>query len=161
GLFMALAPTPVQAQLQVKNEDVTLKFGLQGQIWADWTQDATAPSAGSQGYAQNFYLLRARFMMQGQIGDKITLFFQTDDPKLGLSPAGSSSTKTLTTGNTTSPGFLVQDAWVEYKFSNHFSVAGGEMLVPLSRQALQSTVSFYTLNISPVSTVANSPTQES
>ena len=161
GLAMALVSTPARAQLQIKNEDVTLKFGLQGQIWADWMQDATAASAGSQGYAQNFYLLRARLMMQGTIGDKITLFFQTDDPKLGLSPAGSSSTKTLSTGNGTSPGFIVQDAWVEYKFSNRFQLAAGEMLVPLSRQQLQSTLSFYTLNISPVATISNGPTQES
>jgi hypothetical protein len=161
GLMLAMASAPAFAQLQIKNEDVTLKFGIQGQFWADWTQDATAPSAGPQGYAQNFYLLRARFMMQGTIGDKITFFFQTDDPKLGLSPAGTAGTKSLTTGNATSPGFLVQDAFAEYKVSSHLQIAGGEMLVPISRQALQSTLSFYTLNISPTATIANGPTQES
>ena len=56
GLILALVPAPASAQLQIKSEDVTLKFGVQGQFWADYTQDATAASAGSQGYAQNFYL---------------------------------------------------------------------------------------------------------
>jgi hypothetical protein len=161
GLLLALAPAPASAQLQVKSEDVTLKFGFQGQFWADWTQDATPASAGPQGYAQNFYLLRARLMFAGTIGDKISFFFQTDDPKLGLSPAGTTSTKTLTSGNATSPGFLIQDAFVEYKVNKFLQIAGGEMLVPVSRQALQSTLSFYTINISPVSTIANGPTQES
>ncbi len=161
ALMLALVPAPASAQLQLKSEDVTVKFGLQGQFWAYWTQDATALSAGPQGYAQNFYLLRARMMVGGSIGDKINFFFQTDDPKLGLSPSGSSTTKTLTTGNSTSPGFVLQDAWVEYKVDTHLQLAGGEMLVPVSRQALQSTLSFYTINISPVATVANSATYES
>src|SRR5262249_34800482 len=70
-------------------------------------------------------------------------------------------TKTMTTGNSTSPGFILQDAWIEYKANTHFAIEGGEMLLPVSRQALQSTVSFYTLNISPIATVSNGPTQES
>ena len=59
ALMLALVPAPVSAQLQIQNEDVTIKFGIQGQFWADWTQNATAASAGAQGYAQNYYLLRA------------------------------------------------------------------------------------------------------
>ena len=160
-VMLALFAAPASAQLQVKNEDVTLKFGFQGQFWADWTQDATAPSAGHQGYAQNFYLLRARLMMGGTIGDNISFFFQTDDPKLGLSPAGSTATKSLTTGNSTSPGFVIQDAWVAYKVNTALEFSGGEMLVPNSRQGLQSTLSFYTVNISPMATVANGSLMES
>jgi hypothetical protein len=160
-LMLALVPAPASAQLQIKNEDVTIKFGIQGQFWADWTQDATAPSAGSQGYAQNFYLLRARLMMGGTIGNNISFFFQTDDPKLGLSPSSTAATKTLTTGNATSPGFLIQDAFVEYKVNDQLQLAGGEMLVPLSRQSLQSTLSYYTVNVSPVATVNNSVLVES
>jgi hypothetical protein len=160
-LMLALVPAPASAQLQIKTEDVTLKFGFQGQFWADWTQDATAPSAGSQGYAQNFYLLRDRLMIGGSIGDNITFFFQTDDPKLGLSPAGTAATKTLTTGNATEPGFIIQDAWVEFKVNNHLQLSGGEMLVPISRQDLQSTLSYYTVNVSSVSTVNNTVLVES
>ena len=160
-LMLALLPAPASAQLQLKTEDITLKFGIQGQFWADWTQDATAATAGPQGYAQNFYLLRARLMMAGTIGDNISFFFQTDDPKLGLSPAGTAATKTLTTGNATSPGFVIQDAWAAYKVNTHLELSAGEMLVPNSRQGLQSTLSYYTVNISAVSTVSNSALVES
>ena len=160
-LMLALVPTPASAQLQIKTEDITIKFGFQGQFWADYTQDATAPSAGNQGYAQNFYLLRDRLMFGGTIGNNISFFFQTDDPKLGLSPNSSTSGKTLTTGNTNSPGFLIQDAWAAYKVNNHLELSGGEMLVPISRQSLASTLSYYTVNISSVSTVNNTSLQES
>ncbi len=159
--MLALVPTPASAQLQIQTEDITLKFGFQGQFWADYTQDSTAATAGNQGYAQNFYLLRDRLMFGGSIGKNITFFFQTDDPKLGLSPNGSAATKTLTTGNATSPGFLIQDAWAEYKVNRHLQIAGGEMLVPVNRQSLQSTLSFYTVNISSVSTVNNTALMES
>ncbi len=148
-LMLALVPAPASAQLQIKNEDVTIKFGIQGQFWADWTQDSTAASAGPQGYQQNFYLRRARLMMGGNIGDNISFFFQTDDPKLGITPKNLAS------------GFVLQDAWMEYKVNDHFQLAGGEMLIPFSRQGLQSTLSFYSVDISSVSTVNNSALQQS
>ena len=159
--FLALVSAPAYAQFQLKTEDASVRFGFLGQFWADWTQDATAASAGPQGYAQNFYLLRARLMFGGTIGDKITYFFQTDDPKLGLSPAGSTATKTLTTGNTTSPGFIIQDAWVQYRVSNQLQLAGGEMFVPNSRLGLLNPWTFYTVNLSSLATVANSALTES
>jgi hypothetical protein len=148
-VLLALVPAPASAQLEIKNEDVTIKFGVQAQFWADWLQDATAPSAGPQGYQQNFYLRRARLMVGGPIGKNITFFFQTDDPKLGITP------KNLATG------FILQDAFVEYRFADFLQIAGGEMLVPNSRQGLQSTLSYYSADISAVSTVANASLQQS
>lgn len=148
AMMLALA-APASAQLQIKNEDVTIKFGIQGQFWADWNQDATAASAGSQGYQQNFFLRRARLLIGGNIGEKISFFFQTDDPKLGINP------KNLATG------FILQDAWMAYKVNNKLEISGGEMMAPSSRQALQSTLSYYSADISAVSTVNNSALQES
>jgi hypothetical protein len=58
-------------------------------------------------------------------------------------------------------GFLVQDAFVEYKMADAFRLDGGLMLVPLSRNTLQSTLSYYTLDISPIATVNNTATQSS
>ncbi|HXB69300.1 MAG TPA: porin [Candidatus Acidoferrales bacterium] len=147
-LMLALVPAPASAQLQIKNEDVTIKFGIQGQFWADFNQDSTAASAGAQGYNQNFYLRRARIMMGGNIGDKISFFIQTDDPKLGITPKNMAQ------------GFILQDAFAEYKVSNHLQLAGGEMLIPFSRQGLQSTLSFYSVDISAVSVVNNTQMQQ-
>ena len=65
---------PLSAQIVVKNEDVSFRFGVQGQLWADWTQD----SSGAQGYQQNFYLRRARLIVGGDIGKDIDFFIETD-----------------------------------------------------------------------------------
>jgi hypothetical protein len=79
----------------------------------------------------------------------LTFFFETDSPNLGKTP------KTLGTG------FLIQDAFVEYKFHNVFRVDDGLMLVPFSRNTLQSPASYYTLDVSPITTVGNASTQSS
>ncbi len=146
-LMLGLAPMPASAQLEIKNEDVSVRFGIEAQFWADWSQDATAPTASAQGYQQNFYLRRARFMMGGDIGENISFFFQTDDPKLGITPKNLAA------------GFIIQDAFIQYKFADYFQLAGGEMIVPFSRQALQSTLSYYSIDVSSVSTVNNTALQ--
>jgi hypothetical protein len=140
------ATTPASAQLQLGNEDANIKFGFQGQFWADWNQDVTA---GSQGYQQNIYMRRGRFMAGGNIGKNISFFFETDDPNLGKTP------KALNTG------FLIQDALIEWKINNALQIDGGIMFAPFSRQQMQSTASYYSVDISPVGTVSNSATGSS
>jgi len=146
GCVLMLAVTvPASAQIVVKNEDVTFKFGVQGQLWADWTQD----SSGTQGYQQNFYLRRARILFSGDVGHDISFFFETDDPKLGITPKNLAS------------GFIIQDALMEWKPTNVFQVDGGLFIVPFSRNGLQSTLSYMTLDVSPLSTITNTTTQSS
>jgi len=143
-ILFAMACNPASAQIEIKNEDVDVKLGIQGQFWGDWTQN---PETG--GYAQNLYLRRGRLMFGGDISDDITFFFQTDDPNLGKTP------KTL------SSGFIIQDAFLEWKINNAFRVDGGLMLVPFARQPLQATTSYYQIDISNISTVNNSSTSSS
>ncbi|HYL74096.1 MAG TPA: porin [Bryobacteraceae bacterium] len=146
GLAIALALTavPAAAQLTVSNEDVRFRFGALGQFWGDWTQDPA-----TSGYSQNLYIRRARLIVSGEIGKNLTFFFETDAPNMGKTPKALGS------------GFLVQDAFLEYKVNNAFRVDGGLMLVPFSRNGLQSPASYSTLDISPLATVANAPTQSS
>jgi len=146
-LFLALAPSTAHAQLQIEKGDFTAKFGFEGQMWADWQQDqnTTLP----QGYAQNLYLRRVRFMLGGTLFKNVSYFFETDQPNLGKSPKALNS------------GFLVQDAFLEYKVSNAFRIDGGLMFVPFARHAMQSTVAYYSLDISPIATVNNTVTQSS
>ncbi len=140
-LVLAL-PTP--AQIQVKSEDITMRFGIQGQLWADWTQ-TSGPTA--QGYQQNLYLRRARILLGGDIGKDVSFFIQTDSPNLGKTPKTGTSS------------FILQDAFLEWKASNAFRVDGGMYLVPFSRNTMQSTVNYYTLDLSALTTVSNSATQ--
>ena len=144
ALFAAaalLAPARAEAQAVIKvNDTVFFKFGIQLQAWADWSQDSA-----TQGYSQNLYLRRARLLVGGQLAPDVTFFFQTDNGNLGKAP------KSLGTG------LLVQDAYVEWKIADAFILDAGEFLVPLSRNGLQSTLSFFTLDISPTSTVFATP----
>ncbi len=141
---LVLAVFPASAQIVLSNnEGVTFKFGVQGQLWADWTQD----SSGAQGYQQNLYLRRARIIMGGDIGGDVSFFFETDDPKLGINPKNLAS------------GFVIQDALMEWKATKQFQVDGGLFIVPFSRNGLQSTMSYYTLDVSPIATVTNTSTQ--
>ena len=64
--IMTYLSMPAAAQLVVKSEDVTLKLGLQGQLWGDWNQDST----GKQGYQQNYFLRRARIIVGADSGQR-------------------------------------------------------------------------------------------
>jgi len=139
-----LVAVPASAQVVMKvNDNVFFRFGIQIQSWADFLQDAT-----TRGYGENLFIRRARFLVTGQVAPNVTFFFQTDNPNVGKA----APTKSLTTG------FLLQDAWAEWKLSDAFMLSGGEMLVPLSRAELTSTSSFLTLDISPTATVFATPT---
>src|SRR3954452_8812748 len=115
--MLTAASVPVGAQIVVKNEDVTFKFGVQGQLWADWTQD----SSGTGNYQQNFFLRRARLIVAADVGKDVSFFFETDDPKLGITP------KNLATG------FIIQDAMIEWKLARQFQLSGGLFIVPFTR----------------------------
>lgn len=141
---LALVSAPAKAQIIIENDDesVRFKFGIQGQFWGDWTQ-----TADDQGYEQNLYLRRARLILGGDIGNDISFFFQTDDPNLGKTPKNAST------------GFLLQDAFLEWKPTKVLQLDAGFFLVPFSRNTLQSTISYYTLDISPLTTVNNASTE--
>jgi hypothetical protein len=144
-LAALISVLPGFAQITLKNEDVTFRFGVLGQIWGDWTQD----SGGSQGYQQNFYLRRARLVMGGDIGKDVSFFLETDDPKLGITPKNLSA------------GFLLQDALVDWHPTREFQMVGGLMIVPFCRNGLQSAGSILTLDTSVFSAIASSATQSS
>ena len=147
ALAAVLLPSPAAAQAVIKvNENVNFKLGFQFQGWADWSQ-----SAATGGYAQNLFARRARLLVVGQVAKDVTFFFQTDSGNLGkVNPAGAKQTNT---------GFVIQDAFVSWKLNDALTLEAGHFLVPLSRNILQSTLSFFTLDISPASTVMAGPTQ--
>jgi hypothetical protein len=125
-----MAPGAAQAQAIIKvNDDVNVKFGLLLQGWADWNQD-TATS----GYMENLFLRRARFIVGGQVAKNVTFFFETDNPNLGKAP------KALGTG------LIVQDAYLEWKIADAFILDGGLILIPMSRNGLQSAASQLSLD---------------
>jgi len=152
ALAAALSPALALGQAAIRvNDTLYLRLGLQLQAWADFAQTSAA-SAGD-GYAQNLELRRARFFLSGQASPDVSFYFLTDSPNLGAATGSASNPKGFT------PGFRVQDAWVEWKLAEPFSIVAGEMYVPFSRNELTSSSSYLTLDGSPMSSAFSSPTQ--
>ncbi len=131
GLALALLPDPARAQVVVKvNDTVNFRLGFQLQSWAEWLQDPI-----SEGYQQTLFIRRVRFIVAGNLAKNVSFFFQTDNPNMGRT--------TGTTAKAINTGFLVQDAFGEWKpmGKDTFILDFGKMLMPLSRNSLQQTSS--------------------
>jgi hypothetical protein len=145
AVVLLFQSTLAHAQVVIKvNDNVSFRLGGQVQVWADELQDPA-----TKGYAANLFVRRMRFLLTGQVAPNVTFFFQTDNPNLGKNP------KALTSG------FVVQDAWAEWKLRDEFALSGGLFLVPLNREELTSTSTFQTIDISPTAVVLGTPTQTS
>jgi len=83
ALLAGLLAAPASAQLVIRNGDVSVKFGVLGQFWGDWTQDSTA---GPQGYQQNLYLRRAGSSWVEISARTSVSSSKRTIPKLGINP---------------------------------------------------------------------------
>jgi Phosphate-selective porin O and P len=136
SLSLALAPALAFSQAIIKvNDTVSLRFGALIQPTYEAFQDPV-----SEGYSQNWYLRRVRFLMTGNLAPNVSIFFQTDDPRVGNS--GVTGDKNVNTG------FLVQDAWAQWGFlGEKMQLQAGEFLVPTVRQPLTSVATFLALDL--------------
>jgi hypothetical protein len=136
GLALALLPDAARAQVVVKvNDTVNFRLGFQLQGWAEYLQDPI-----SEGYQQSFKIRRVRFLVAGNLAKNVSFFMQTDNPNQGASVGA--TTKDLV------GGLRVQDAFGEWKvFGNdQFILDVGKMLLPFTRNSLQSTSSHLALD---------------
>lgn len=159
ALLVPAGPAGAQAIIKV-NDNVNVKFGLLLQGWADWQQlnvGATGASPGvtgaTDGYQQNLFLRRLRIIMGGQVAKDVSFFVETDNFNLGKS-AGATS-KSLGTG------FLLQDAFVEWKIANEFMIDGGLILIPLCRNCNESAASQLAVDYGSFSFLESGPTTSS
>jgi hypothetical protein len=143
-LFAAVPPCHAQAVIKV-SDTVNLKFGFLLQTQADWTQDAA-----TGGYQQNLFVRRVRLLVGGQLAPKVTFFFETDNPNLGKTVAG---TKNISTG------FTTQDAYLEWKPRDEFSLDAGLMFIPLCRNCYQSAATLLPIDYGAYSFLHGGPTR--
>jgi hypothetical protein len=126
--------TPPWAVIKISDK-VNFRFGAVLQPTFEALQDPN-----SEGYSQNFYLRRARFNVLATLPENITVFFQTDDPRLGN--AAANGQKNINSG------FLIQDAWAQWNFLGHaMAIQAGEFLIPTERQVLTSVAAFLALDL--------------
>jgi hypothetical protein len=152
-LALAVLSVPAaeaRGQVVIKvNDDVGFRLGLLLQGWADWTQDPI-----SEGYSQNLFLRRLRFIVAGTVARDVSFFFQTDNPRLGN--AGTSGTKSLNTG------FLTQDAFAEWKIAgDKIMLNAGLFYTPQSRGVLNSSSSTLSFDAPTFGTLQSSLEQGS
>ncbi len=151
-ILVAAAPANAQAILKV-SDTVNLKFGILMQGWADWQQ--TQAAGETNGYAQNLFLRRMRILMAGQVAKDVTFFLETDDPNLGKAPKNLYNVA----DTATSPGFIIQDAFMQWKIANEFMIQGGLILIPLCRNCNTSAASLLTLDYGSFSFLESATTQ--
>jgi hypothetical protein len=129
ALLLLALPGAASAQASLKvNDSVSVRLGFLSQTWADFTQNVRQDSA----YAQNIFQRRLRFMAGLQVGSRLSIFFQTDNPNLGRSGPG--------VAKQLGSGFIVQDAYAEVKpgSSNALLLDAGIQYVPFCRNCVES-----------------------
>jgi hypothetical protein len=149
GVVALLAPAaPARAQAEIKvSDDVSMKFGILGQFWADWLRNPTLDDT-----SKNLFVRRIRLLFGGQVAKYFTFFAETDSPNLG---------RTLPTGKNITPAVIIQDIWGEFKPADAFMIDAGLMFVPFSRNAIQSAASLLPIDYGPFTFSQSAPTQSS
>jgi len=148
GLLLAsgvavAAPADAQLQWSSKDEKMSFKMGLLAQM-----QGEQADVAGTNDTATNLFFRRARLLMGFTLGDKLSVFFETDSPNLG---------KSNNAGVKDAGDVFIQDFAVTYKFSNQFMLDGGMLLAEPSYNHTQSAATLLATDYGPYSFVESGP----
>ncbi len=142
-LVLAVAST-ASAQLQLESKDgkTSLKLGLLGQLQAESLDNPGGDEA------QNLFLRRLRLLMSFKLGEKLTVFVDTDSPNLGKAAAN---------GQKNSGDLFLQDATATYAFSKAFQLDGGLVQVPLSFNHQQSAATLLPVDYGTYTFVTSGP----
>src|SRR5262249_6488846 len=152
-------PLPAVAQIgparELKFAEYTwFRFGAQVQLWFKAAQDRIKQPDGSDGsYAFDFYCRRCRFFTSGSVVKNVffLVLFESSTPGKADPASG--------VKNSATPQLL--DAFGQVKFAQWFSLTGGQILMPLSRNGLQPTttlvsIDYANIDTTPVSQTGNS-----
>jgi len=134
-------PQPLGSWTSKAPDGPRVSFGLLAQPMASVAaSDGAEPSA-------SLCFRRLRFIGQGQVTRRLTVFIESDSPHLGVH------------SNTGFEGsFFLQDLIVSYKVSGALQVDGGLLLIPLSYNSNQSAASLLPPGYGPYSFLSSEPT---
>jgi len=121
------------------------RFGAQVQAWFKAAQDRIKQPDGSDGsFAYDFYCRRCRFFVTGSVIKNVffNILFESSntgkaDPVTGVK-------------NSTIPQIL--DAYGQVKFVDWFWLSGGQILMPLTRNGLQPTTTYVSIDTANIAT---------
>jgi hypothetical protein len=138
-------------------ENFFIRPGLMLQSWTELLQDRVKQPNGDDGeYQMNTYLRRARIFFGGAVFKKVTYLLLFEAANLGRAATAADGT-TSKTFNT----LLFQDAFLSLNLHPAFSIQAGLMLVPFTRNILQSTATYLSADILATSATYIAATQTS
>lgn len=146
-LLLAFLSVPASAQLQFSSTDGTMSFkiGTLAQLQGE-SLDTTSGTETSN----NLFFRRLRLLGSFNM-DKLTVYFDTDNPNLGKGNAD---------GSKNNIDMYIQDFLVTYAFAKEFQLEGGEILTPLSYNHLQSAASLLAIDYGPYTFNNSTPLTE-
>jgi hypothetical protein len=137
---------PASAQIVIKgDDDVSFRLGVLGQFQAD-----TISNPDPDPNTNNLFARRLRLLFGGQVAKNVSFFIETDAPNLG---------KTISGVKGIQPPVIVQDAYVEVRFTDAFMLDAGLMFIPFSRNGLQSAGTLLPIDYGAYTFTASAPTQ--
>jgi hypothetical protein len=143
-------PIPAVAQIgpsrEIKISEYTwFRFGAQVQAWYKLAQDRIRQPDGSDGgYAMDFYCRRCRFFTTGSVVKDVYFNVLFEAANVGKADP--------TTGARTAPTPSVLDAYGQVKFHDAFWLSGGSIQLPLTRNGLQPTTTYVSIDTANVAT---------
>ncbi len=146
----AESPVPTFAILgpsrEIKLGDNTwFRFGAQVQAWYKVAQDRITQPDGSDGsYAMDFYCRRCRFFATGSVVKDIYFNVLFEASNVGRADP--------VTGARNLPTPSILDAYGQVKFADFFWLSGGSILMPLTRNGLQPTTTYVSIDNANVDT---------
>ena len=138
------SPVPTFAVLgpsrEIKlSENTWFRFGVQVQAWWRAAQDRINQPDGSDGsYAMDFYCRRCRFFATGSVVRNVYFNFLLEGGNIGRADPSS--------GAKSAPTPLILDAYGQVKFHDVFWLSGGSILMPLTRNGLQPTTTYVSID---------------
>jgi hypothetical protein len=138
-LFPAMGPS----NELVLGENFFIRPGLMLQGWSEVLQDRVVQSTGEDGdYQWNTYLRRARILFAGGVFKKLTFLLLLEAANLGRTATAPDGTASKNFDS-----LVFQDAILSLNLHPAFSIQAGLMLSPFSRNILQSTSTYTSLDI--------------
>ena len=120
------------------------RFGAQVQLWFKAAQDRIKQPDGSEGsYAFDFYCRRCRFFTTGSVIKNVFFNILFESSNVGKANAD---------GSKNFPAPQILDAYGQVKFTDWFWLSGGSILMPLTRNGLQPTTTYVSLDVGFTST---------
>ncbi len=144
------SPVPTFATLgpsrELKLGEYTwFRFAVQVQAWYKAAQDRIIQPDGSDGsYSTDFYCRRCRFFVTGSVVKDIYFYVLFEAANVGKADP--------VTGARTLPTPSILDAFGVVKFADFFWLSGGSILMPLSRNGLQPTTTYVSIDNANIDT---------